>query len=172
MDSPAKGDARQRPPRQVPIVVVGGSAGAMEALSVLCGSLPADLGAAVLVVMHLPSTGTSHLATILDRRGPLPAAVARDGDLPEPGRISVAAVDHHLLLCDGRVEVSRGPRENLHRPSIDVLFRSAAESGAQTVAVLLSGLRNDGVAGLIAVKDAGGTTIVQEPEDALFPALP
>src|SRR5438445_13129901 len=133
------------------IVVIGASAGGVEALTTLVGRLPARLPAAVFVVLHVPSHGRSLLAQILRRHANLTVASARDGDPVTPGHISVAPTDHHLMVSDGRVRVLQGPRENGHRPAIDVLFRSAASSyGPRVVGVLLSGVPDDGTSGLAA----------------------
>ena len=101
------------------IVVVGASAGGVEALADLAASLPSNLPAAVFVVLHLPATGTSALPEILHRHGPLPATHVKDGEPIQPGRIYVAPPDHHVLLRTGHVHLSRGPREHGHRPAID-----------------------------------------------------
>lgn len=155
------------------VVAVGASAGGVEALTALASGLPEGLDAAVAVVLHLHPTAESRLARILDRAGPLPASKAEDGDELLPGRIYVAPPDHHLLVRPGRCSVVRGAHENGVRPSIDVLFRSAASAfGPRAIAVVLSGARDDGVAGASAVGRHGGCVIVQDPEEAVFPSMP
>jgi two-component system chemotaxis response regulator CheB len=155
------------------VVAVGASAGGVEALTTLAGGLPEDLDAAVCVILHLPAGAESRLAQILSRAGPLPAIQARGGEQLLPGRIYVAPPDRHLTVRGGHVLVARGPHENGVRPSIDVLFRSAAISyGRRALAVVLSGTRDDGVAGASAVGARGGCVFVQEPADSLFASLP
>jgi two-component system chemotaxis response regulator CheB len=155
------------------IIVIGASAGGIEALTRVVRELPAGLGAAVFVVVHFPSHGTSVLPRILSGAGPLPAAHARDGEAIEPGRIYVAPPDCHLLVKRDRVRVIRGPRENGHRPAVDPLFRTAAAAyGGRVVGVVLSGMLDDGTTGLIAIKRRGGRALVQDPEDALYASMP
>jgi two-component system chemotaxis response regulator CheB len=135
--------------------------------------LPGDLPAAVFVVLHLPPRSESRLPQVLQAAGPLPASHARDGETPRPGHIYVAPPDHHLIVSNGRLALIQGPRENNVRPSVDPLFRSAADVyGAGLVGVILSGSLDDGTAGLASIAAAGGTTIVQDPHDALVAGMP
>jgi two-component system, chemotaxis family, protein-glutamate methylesterase/glutaminase len=155
------------------IVVIGGSAGALQPLQHLLGDLPAELAATLFVVIHTEANAHSALDCVLDKAGPLPAAFARDGMGFEPGQVYVAPPDMHLMLVDGRMLLRRGPRENLARPAIDPLFRSAAvEHRGRVIGVLLSGMLYDGAAGLRAIKRCGGITVIQDPADALFPEMP
>jgi two-component system chemotaxis response regulator CheB len=155
------------------IVVVGASAGGVEALTQLVRALPADLPAALFVVCHIPPAVPSRLPQILSRQGPLPAAHPRDGEPIRPGRIYVAPPDYHLRLTPGLVRLGHGPRDNRHRPAIDPLFRSAARAyGPRVVGVVLSGTLSDGSAGLLAVRNAGGVAVVQDPEEAEMSFMP
>ena len=154
------------------LVVVGASAGGVEPLQRVLDALAADLPAAVCVALHVPATG-SRLPEILNRRGKLRATHAVDGEPLLAGRIYVAPPDRHLLVREGTCVVVRGPRENNARPAIDPLFRSAAlDFGPASVAVVLSGSRDDGAAGAAAVSAQGGCVIVQDPEEADFPGMP
>jgi len=155
------------------IVVIGASAGGIEALSALVRPLPADLGAAVFVVVHLPAEHKSVLPRLLTSAGRLPAKHARHGEAIAPNRIYVARPDHHLLIEDSQVRVIRGPRENGYRPAIDPLFRTAAYAyGPRVIGIVLSGALDDGTAGLVAIKNQGGLALVQDPNDALVDSMP
>ncbi|MDQ2813241.1 MAG: chemotaxis protein CheB [Actinomycetota bacterium] len=155
------------------IVAVAASAGGLEPLRTLLAALPADLPASVLVVLHIPATGGRTLPRILDRAGDLPAAAAVDGEPLRPGRVYVAPPDLHLMVVDGLVRTSRGPRQNGVRPSADPLFRSAAlYGGPRTIGVVLSGALDDGALGPATVEDRGGRVIVQDPDDADYSSMP
>ncbi|GAB1640840.1 chemotaxis protein CheB [Krasilnikovia sp. MM14-A1259] len=155
------------------MIAVGASAGGVEALRALVAGLPAGFPGVVLVVLHVPRDAPSALPAILSRSGPLPAAAAIDGEELVPSRIYVAQNDHHLLVLDGRIRLTRGPAENGHRPAVDPLFRSVARAaGRRAVGVVLSGSRDDGAAGLASISAHGGAVVVQDPEDALYPWMP
>ena len=162
---------RELPKRD--IVVVGSSAGGLPALIDLVTALPHDFLATILVVQHIPPYSTSNLHHILNRAGPLEALAAQDGLPIQAGKIYVATPDHHLLVESDKVVVKRGPKENRFRPSIDALFRSAAYIyGSRVIGLVLSGVLDDGTSGLWSVKRMGGLTMIQEPDDALFPQMP
>ena len=155
------------------VIVVGASAGGVEALQQLVADLPPEVPAPVLVVLHVASTGTSVLDAILERAGEIPARHAVDGEPLERGRIYVAPPDFHMLVRDGRIHLSPGPRENGMRPAIDPLFRSAARAyGERTIGVILSGTLDDGASGLRFIRQNGGVAVVQDPADASFGDMP
>ncbi len=155
------------------LIVLGASAGGVEALTKVCRALPADLPAAVFVVLHVPARTTSMLPSILSRAGRLRAAHATDGEPIEQGRIYIAPPDHHMAIERDHVHLTCGPKEQHHRPCINVTFRSAAAAYRERVAgVVLSGELNDGTAGLWEIDRRGGATIVQHPEEAAFPSMP
>ncbi|HKN68757.1 MAG TPA: chemotaxis protein CheB [Gemmatimonadaceae bacterium] len=155
------------------IIVIGASAGGVEALTQIAGGFPSDIDAALFVTIHFPPTSASALPRILSRAGPLPAVHARDGQQIEAGKIYIAPPDHHLLIFRDRMRLHRGPRENGNRPAIDPMFRSAALAyGSRVVGIILSGSLDDGTSGLLAIKRRGGMTVVQDPEEAIFPSMP
>jgi len=155
------------------IVTVAASAGGLEPLRSLLAALPADFPASVLVVLHIPATGGRTLPRILDRAGALPAEAAVDGEPLKRGRVYVAPPDLHLLVVDGIVRTSRGPRQNGVRPSADPLFRSAAlYGGPRTIGVVLSGTLDDAALGAATVERLGGSVIVQDPDDAAYGSMP
>jgi two-component system chemotaxis response regulator CheB len=155
------------------IIVVGGSAGALEMVYELVGSLKTPFPAAVFVTLHMPPYGQSRLHDVLTRRGPLPAVQPSDGNPIELGKIYVASPDRHLLVSKGIIRVVHGPRENNARPAIDPLFRTAGVAyGERVIGVLLSGLLDDGVTGLRVIKSCGGLAVVQEPKEAPYPDMP
>jgi two-component system, chemotaxis family, protein-glutamate methylesterase/glutaminase len=155
------------------IVVIGGSAGSLDVLNTIARGLPPDLPATLFVVMHTAPQAESLLPELLSRRGALPAVHAVDGEPIAPGRIYVAPPDHHLLVYPHHVRVTRGPKENRHRPAVDPLFRSAARAyGKRVIGVVVSGSLDDGTAGLGAVKQAGGLALVQDPDEAVARGMP
>ena len=155
------------------IIVVGASAGGVEALRHMVAGLPPELPAAMFVVLHIPPHAPSSLAPILSRSGPLPATHPRDQEPIELGHIYIAPPNRHLVVHRGHIALEAGPRENGVRPSVDVLFRSAARSYRHhVVGIVLSGTLRDGALGLAAIKLRGGVTIVQDPDEALFAGMP
>jgi two-component system chemotaxis response regulator CheB len=155
------------------IIVVGASAGGVEAIPAMLKALPRTIPAAIFAVVHVSAKSPSVFPRILSRETRLPAQHPRDGQPIENGNIYVAPPDRHLLLEHNRIRVVRGPRENRHRPAVDPLFRSAARTfGPRVVGAILTGALDDGTEGLEAVKKCGGKTIVQSPEEAAVPDMP
>ncbi len=155
------------------IVVLGGSAGSAGVLRRVLERLPADLPASVFITTHVPANAPGFLAESLARAGPLPVGYAVDGQPIEHGRVYVARPERHLLMLNGAIVLGEGPRENMVRPAIDPMFRSAALSyGSRTIGVVLSGMLNDGASGLNAIKARGGATVVQHPLDAEVDQMP
>lgn len=155
------------------IIVIGASAGGIEALRTIVAGLPKDLAASIFIVMHTGSDSPGILDRILQRASNLPTLNPKDKESIHKGSIYVAPPDYHLMIEPDRICLSRGPKENRFRPAIDPLFRSAAQIyGPRVIGVILTGGLDDGTAGLWAVKRLGGTTVVQHPNDALFPSMP
>ncbi len=155
------------------VIGIGGSLGAIEAAKRLLGGLPEDFPAAVLIVVHVGRSGINHLAAMLAAECRLPVSTAVDGEALKRGRVYVAPADRHMLVIDDVIRLGRGPRENLARPAVDPLLRSIAVSyGPRAIGVILTGLLNDGAAGLAAVAQCGGATAVQSPGDAKAPDMP
>jgi two-component system chemotaxis response regulator CheB len=155
------------------IIVIGASAGGFDALKKLVEDLPQDLPAAIFVVWHMAADVTGILPQVLSRSGRLPATNAVDGEKIEPSRIYVAPPDHHLILENSHVRVTKGPKENRFRPAVDPLFRSAAYAyGTRVIGVILSGALDDGTSGLWTIKYHGGVAVVQDPLDAEIPSMP
>ena len=153
--------------------MIGGSAGSLGPLRELAAALRADLPGSVLVTMHMGEHSRSRLPWLLSRSGPLPAAHAQTGERLQPGRIYVAPPGCHLLLPEGVIELSNGPKVNHTRPAADVMFASAARwFGDRVVAVVLSGLLDDGAVGAALVAQAGGLVVAQEPGEAAQPSMP
>ena len=155
------------------IIVIGGSSGATAPLKEILGRLPADLPAAVFVVLHIPAQGIGILSTVASAASKLPVVQAESGMVIKNGHIYLAAPDTHLLLAESHIMLGRGPRENMVRPAIDALFRSAAlQYGPRVIGIVLSGFLSDGAAGLTAIKQCGGLALVQDPKDAIADEMP
>jgi two-component system chemotaxis response regulator CheB len=155
------------------IVVIGGSAGSLTVATTIVRGLMEGLNAAIFLVTHGAPRERNFTADLLDREGRLPARQATEGEHIEPGRIYLSAPDRHLVIARGHLHLPRGPKEGMNRPSINVTFRSAAESyGNRVVGVLLSGMLDDGAAGLWEIAKHGGVTIVQDPDEAVYPSMP
>jgi two-component system chemotaxis response regulator CheB len=162
------------PSRRRNIIVIGTSEGGLEALDRLVGQLPTDLPAAVFIVQHLaPHNSGEPLLRRLSRHQAFHPKLAEDGDRFRPGHIYIAPADHHLLLKKNKMLVTKGARENQNRPAIDPLFRSAAVAhGSRVIGIVLTGMLDDGAAGLRAIKRCGGMTVVQDPRDAAYSGMP
>ncbi len=155
------------------LVVIGASAGGVQALIELVSELPASFAAAVFVVVHTPANHRSLLPKVLNVHSRLPAVHASDGETILPGHIYVAPPDRHLLVEQGVMRLTHGPKENHSRPAADPLFRSAAQAyGPCAIGVVLSGALYDGTAGLIAIKRHGGAAITQDPDEAQYASMP
>lgn len=155
------------------IIVIGASAGGIDPIRTILGGLPADFPGSLFVVVHTSPDSPGVLDVIFRSASPLPVVIAKDGERITPGRVYVAASDHHLLIEPGRVRLTRGPKENRFRPAVDPLFRSAAQTyGPRVAGIILSGGLDDGTSGLRTVKQLGGTAIVQDPAEAWASSMP
>ncbi|MDP1588572.1 MAG: chemotaxis protein CheB, partial [Prosthecobacter sp.] len=156
------------------LVVIGTSAGGLDALTRLIATLPADFPAPLFVVQHMAASNTGEvLVRALKNAGELNCKEPRNGEIFSAGNIYIAPPDHHMLIAKGRIIISKGARENRSRPAIDPLFRSAAVAyGAKVIGVLLTGYLDDGTSGLLAIQRCGGMCVVQTPEDAAYPDMP
>jgi two-component system chemotaxis response regulator CheB len=155
------------------VVVIGGSAGAMEAMYQLLDALPQDFPAAIAVTLHRRPTYTSSMASAFNRRSNIKVVEPDQGQSFHPGLVYLAPADRHMTIFDDTIQLNRQPRQHHTRPAIDPLFRSAANAyGERVVGVLLTGNLSDGVGGLIAIKHAGGLSLVQDPMQAPFPSMP
>lgn len=176
--SPAQPAADPQPradeSRACELVVIGGSAGGIEVLNVLLGALPADFAPAVMIVTHLPPDSPSYLVDALAHRCALPVIEPDAGEWIMPGRVHIAPPGYHMLAeVDRTVALSTGAAVRFSRPSIDVLFESAAAVyGEHLLAILLSGANDDGAQGLKRVRALGGTSWVQAPDTAGSPEMP
>jgi two-component system chemotaxis response regulator CheB len=155
------------------IIVIGASAGGIEALRVIAAALPADLPAPIVIVLHMSPESPGILQEIFNRVGPLRAVEVHSSERLKPAHIYVPSPNMHAVIEPGRVRATRGPKENRFRPAIDPLFRTAAQVyGPAAIGVILTGNLDDGTAGLWAIKKLGGTAVVQDPRDALYPSMP
>jgi two-component system chemotaxis response regulator CheB len=153
-------------------IFIGASAGGVHAILQIAAALPADFPAPIFFVQHI-GTHRSHLDELISLRGPNAGVMASDGELARAGRIYIAPPDRHMLMEGDRIRLFHGPKEHHSRPAIDPLFRSAAlHCGAEAVGVVLTGMLDDGAAGLRAIKDCGGLAVVQDPDDAREPSMP
>ena len=155
------------------IIVIGASAGGFEALKKIIRGLPADFNAPIFIVWHMSPDIPGVLPYVLSNQNTIVAAHAFNGEEIKPNRIYVARPDHHMLIEDGKVLITHGPKENRFRPAVDPLFRSAAYAyGNRVIGIILSGALDDGTAGLWTVKHYGGIAIVQDPKDAEVSSMP
>ena len=159
-------------PQGPALVVIGSSAGGIEALSTLVSTLPADFPAPIVIAQHIDPKRPSHLAEILSRRSRLPIATILDDEALEPGHVYVVPADRHVEIKDGHLSLRRD-HQSRPVPSINLLFRSAAQAyGEGLIAIILTGAGSDGAAGAVEVKSAGGTVVIQNPATAPYPSMP
>jgi len=155
------------------IIVVGASAGGIEAVGELLSQLPHDLDATIFVAQHMSPVHVSRLPEMLTKRGPFRALYPVHGQEIAPGHVYIAPPDNQLLVRQGYVHVTRGPKENGHRPSVDALFRTASRAyGSRVIGVVLTGYLDCGTAGLLSIKARGGLAVVQDPSEAQAAEMP
>lgn len=156
------------------IITIGASAGGLSAVATLLSTIPKDIDAAIFIVIHLGKSAIIEtVLTLLNKNAGLKVQIPKNGTPIESGNVYLAPVDEHMVIEAGQISIFRGPTENHWRPSIDVLFRTAAAAYDSCVTgIILSGLLDDGTSGMIAIKKAGGTCIVQEPDEAEFSEMP
>ena len=155
------------------LIAIGASAGGIEALQQLLAALPADLPASIVVVLHTSGRSGSMLPHIFGRATFLKVSHPEDGERLQNGHVYIAPPDFHMLVQGNHIRVLQGPRENLHRPAIDPLLRSAAvAAGRRVIGVVLTGMLDDGTSGLMVVKAHGGVPVVQDPATAMFSSMP
>jgi len=155
------------------VIVIGASAGGVEALIQLFSSLPAGLPVRIAVVIHRSALYSLHLMQVLGRRSTMPVREPEPYETMIPGTIYLAPRDHHMVMNGQHIDLNRGPKEHFTRPAVDPLFTSAAAAyGSRVIGVLLTGAGDDGVAGLIAIKHQGGLGLIQDPQDARIPSMP
>ncbi|MFD2288848.1 chemotaxis protein CheB [Pedobacter petrophilus] len=156
------------------VITVGASAGGLSAVSELLASLPGNIDAAVFIVIHISKVAIEeNILSLLNKKSKLEVVIPQNGTKIENRKAYLAPVDHHMMLSNGTILTTRGAKENHWRPSIDVLFRTAAAAYSNCVTgIILTGLLDDGTSGMIAIKNAGGTCIVQEPEEAEYADMP
>jgi two-component system chemotaxis response regulator CheB len=159
---------------QLNIIVIGASAGGFPAVSKLLATFPEDLNAAVFIVMHISKSSVAdNIRLTFQRHTRLTCRVAHNGESIKKQQIYICPSDNHMLLDDGKILIQRGAYENHYRPSIDVLFRSAAATyGACVTGIILTGMLDDGTSGMWAIKRSGGICVVQDPDDAQFSSMP
>ncbi|MEO7093655.1 MAG: chemotaxis protein CheB, partial [Polyangiales bacterium] len=165
-------DAEATTTARMPLVVIGSSAGGIEALATFVAGLPADFPAPIVIAQHLDPARPSGLAAILDRRSPLPVVTIEAHTKLEAGHVYIAPSNRHVAILDGHVELE-GDHRDRPRPSIDLLLSTAAKAyGERLFAVILTGSGSDGATGAVEVKEAGGTIVVQNPQTARYPSMP
>jgi two-component system chemotaxis response regulator CheB len=156
------------------IIVIGASAGGFQAISEVISVLPGNIDAAVFIIIHISDkSNAEHIAQYCQKSTSLTCSVPADGSKIQRGHLYVAPANYHMMLKDNSITINQGARENKYRPSIDVLFRSAAAHfGSRVISLILTGMLDDGTSGMSAIKRSGGICIVQDPSEAEFPDMP